>query len=340
MVGEYVDREGVPAMLRIAFIGTGGIAGRYLRTLVAEREAGRATLVGACDLVTERAAKAAQPFGAKVHADWRRLLEAEPYDAVFVCVPPFAHEGQEEEIVGRGSHLFVAKPVALSVAHARGVLAAVRRAGVLASSGYMWRYSDINDRVRAVLAGRTLGLVLGTYVNPLPGTPWWRVKAQSGGQMVEQTTHVFDLARFFAGEVEAVSCFGTLGMLADVPGMATEDASVCNLRFVSGAVGNISSSCAAERGGRVDLEVVARGALVRYNCWGSFQAWVDGGEISARNVGDPYDAVVRSFLDAVRTGDPGLLRSPYADAAQTLAVTEAAERSLSAGGERVPVERV
>ena len=327
-------------MLRIAFIGTGGIAGRYLRTLAAERDAGRATLVAACDLVIERAARAAQPFGAKVYSDWRRMLEAEPCDAVFVCVPPFAHEGQEEEIVARRSRLFVAKPGALTLAHAREVLAAVHRAGVLASSGYMWRCSDINERVRDVLAGRAMGLVLGTYVNPLPGTPWWRVKAQSGGQMVEQTTHVFDLARLFAGEVEQVSCFGALAMLADLPGMATEDASACNLRFASGAVGNISSSCAAEHGGRVDLELVARGVLVRYNCLGSFRAWVDGQEIAAQNAADPYDAVVRSFLEAVRTGDQARLRSPYADAARTLAVTEAAERSLGVGGAPVPVERV
>jgi len=327
-------------VLKVAFIGTGGIAGRYLQTLAGERDAGRATLAAACDLVDERAAKAAQPFGAKAYTDWRRMLEAERYDAVFVCVPPFAHDGQEAEIVGRGSHIYVAKPVALTVAYARGVLDAVRRAGVLASSGYMWRYSDINEQVQAALAGRAVGLVLGTYMQGLPGTPWWRVKAQSGGQMVEQTTHVFDLARYFAGEVESVDCIGALRMLADVPGMATEDASVCNLRLASGAVGNISSSCAAERGGRSDIEFVARGCMVRYNCWGSFKAWVDGREVEGKNSKDPYDEIVRAFLQAVRTGDAGLLRSPYADAMQTLAITEAAERSLARGGAEVAVERV
>jgi predicted dehydrogenase len=327
-------------MLRVAFIGTGGIAGRYLQTLAGEREAGRATVAACCDLVEARATKAAQPFGARVFTDWRRMLDADRYDAVFVCVPPFAHEGQEEEIVGRGSHLYVAKPVALSTAYARRVLEAVRRAGVLASSGYMWRYSDINDQVRAALEGRAVGLVLGTYVNPLPGTPWWRVKAQSGGQMVEQTTHVFDLARHFVGEVAEVACWGALRMLTDVPGMATEDASTCNLRFTGGAVGNIASSCAADRGGRVELELVARGSLVRYVCWGSFRAWVDGREIEGRNAQDPYDEIVRAFVRAIRSGDAALLRSPYADAAQTLAVTEAAERSLAAGGVPVAVERV
>ena len=327
-------------MLRIGFIGTGGIAGRYLQTLAGERDAGRATVAACCDLVPERAARAAQPFGARVFTDWRRMLEDGSYDAVFVCVPPFAHEGQEEEILARGSHLYVAKPVAIDVGYARRVLEAVRRAGVLASSGYMWRYSDINEQVSAALAGRPLGLVLGTYINPLPGTPWWRVKGQSGGQMVEQTTHVFDLARQFAGEVAEVACWGGLRMLDGVPGMATEDASTCNLRFRSGAVGNIASSCAADHGGRVDLEFVARGSLVRYVCWGSYRAWVDGRELEGRNAKDPYDEIVRAFLEAIRTGDAALLRSPYADAAQTLALTLAAERSLAGGGQPVEVERI
>ena len=327
-------------MLKVAFIGTGGIAGRYLRTLAAEHSAGRATVAATCDLVEARAAQAAQPFGARAYTDWRRCLEAERYDAVFVCVPPFAHEGQELLAVERGAHVYVAKPVALDLGYARRVIEAARRAGVLASSGYMWRYSDINAQVQELLSGRPLGLVLGSYINPLPGTPWWRVKAQSGGQMVEQTTHVFDLARVFAGEVTAVSCMGGRRMLTEVAGLDVEDASVCNLQFATGTVGNIASSCAAEKGGRVDLELVARGALVRYNCWGSFQAWVDGAEVQARNAKDPYDEIVLSFLQAVRSGDASGLRCPYADAAQTLAVTLAAERSIAAGGQVDRVERV
>ena len=327
-------------MLQVAFIGTGGIASRYLRTLAAEQQAGQATLTAACDVVAERAAGAARPFGARVYTDWRQCLQGGPYDAVFVCVPPHAHEGQEEAAVSRGSHLFVAKPVALDLAYARQVLEAVGRAGVLASSGYMWRYNDINAQVRTALEGRPLALVLGTYVDGLPGTPWWRVKAQSGGQMVEQTTHVFDLARYFAGEVAEVACFGTLQVLGETPHMTAEDASVCNLRFTSGAIGNIASSCAAPRGGRVDLELVARQCLVRYQCTGSVHAWVDGREIQAQTTQDPYDEIVRAFLRAVRTGDGSLLRSPYLDAARTLAVTLAAERSLAAGGRPVAVEPV
>ncbi len=327
-------------MLRVAFIGTGGIAGRYLRTLGAEQAAGRATVGATCDLVEERAAKAAAPFAAQVYTDWRRCLEAGPYDAVFVCVPPFAHEGQEVAALERGAHLFVAKPVALELGYARRVIEVARRGGLLACSGYMWRYRDINAQIQALLADRELGLVLGTYIHGLPGTPWWRVKAQSGGQMVEQTTHIFDLARFFAGEIETVSCLGGRRILTNVPGLDVEDASVCNLRFRSGAVGNIASCCAAERGGRADLELVAGHCLVRYNCAGSFQAWVDGREVAERANLDPFDAIVRSFLQAVRTGDASGLLSPYADAAQTLAVTLAAERSLLHAGAPEPVERV
>ena len=325
----------------MAFVGAGGIAGRYLQTLQAEKEAGRATLAAACDSVEERVARAAAPFGARVFTDWRRMLEAERYDAAFICVPPFAHEGQEAAFAERGSHRYVAKPVALHAAYARGVLDAVRRAGVLASSGYMWRYNGVNEEVQAILAGRPVGLVLGAYLGGLPGTPWWRRKAESGGQMVEQTTHNFDLARYFPGEVDAVSATGSLRLLTDVPEMQTEDASVCQSRFACGAIGNIASCCAVEAGGgRADVEIYARGAALRYDCERGFRAWVDGQQRSAENRNDPYEDIVRAFLQAVRTGDGSLLRSPYADAAETLAVTEAAERSLQAGGAPVAVERV
>jgi predicted dehydrogenase len=328
-------------VLRVAFIGTGGIARVYLRTLAEEREAGRATLVAACDLVEERAREAARPFGAQVYTDWRRLVEAGGFDAAFVCVPPYAHEGQEEALAERGCHLFVAKPVALTVDYARRVLLAVRRAGVLASSGYMWRYNSVNEEIQRLLEGRPLGLVLGAYLDGLPGTPWWRDKAKSGGQMVEQTTHVFDLARYFAGEVVHVMAVGARRLLTDVPGMATEDVSVCNLAFASGAVGNVASSCALPPGsGRVDLELVAKDAVVRYALEGRFRAWVDGRQVQGQNANDPYADIVRSFLEAVRTGDGRGLRSPYADAAQTLAVTEAAERSLAGGGRPEAVEVV
>ena len=327
-------------MLRLALIGTGGIATNYLRTLAAEHVAGRATVAATCDLVEERAAGAARPFGARVYTDWRRCLEADRYDAVFVCVPPAAHSGQEELALERGAHVFVAKPVALDLAYARRVLAAARSAGLLISSGYMWRYSDLHAQIRGLLEGRPVGLVLGTYIHGLPGTPWWRRKAQSGGQMVEQTTHVFDLARCFAGEVEAVSCLGARRLLADVPNLDVEDASVCNLRFASGAVGNIASCCAAERGGRADLELVARDCLVRYRCGAGFRAWVDGGEREVHQDVDPFAALVRGFLQAVRDGNAAGLLSPYADAVQTLAVTLAAERSLARGGVPEAVERV
>jgi predicted dehydrogenase len=328
-------------VLRVGFVGTGGIAGRYLRTLAAEHAAGRATLLAACDLVAERAAAAARPFGAKVFSDWRQMLAATRCDAVFVCVPPFAHEGQEVAFAEAGSHLFVAKPVALDLAYARQVLGAVRRAGVLACSGYMWRYNAVNPEVQALLAQRPVGLVLGAYLGGLPGTPWWRRKAQSGGQMVEQTTHVFDLARFFVGEVESVCAIGSRTLHTDVPGMDTEDASVCQLRFACGAVGQVASCCAvADGAGRADLEVCARGLTLRYECERGFRAWVDGVERVGRNDNDPYDDVVRAFLQAVRAGEPALIRSPYGDAAQTLAVTLAAERSLQSGGVPTAVETV
>jgi len=58
-----------------------------------------------------------------------------------MCVPPFAH-GFEPEIAERGIHLFVEKPVALTMDLAKKTERAIAKAGVINSVGYMWRYLD------------------------------------------------------------------------------------------------------------------------------------------------------------------------------------------------------
>ena len=92
---------------------------------------------------------------------------------------------------------------------------------------------------------------LGYWMGGMPGVPWWRVRAESGGQHVEQTTHIFDLCRYLVGsDVVAVHGFAGQGSMTDVPNYDVDDMSVVNLKFASGAVANITSACMLEGWGR------------------------------------------------------------------------------------------
>src|SRR5438874_2006954 len=84
------------------------------------------------------------------------------------------------------------------------------------------------------------------------GAAWWRREALSGGQVVEQATHVLDLARVLAGEVAEV-----VGATApsSVEGRDVPDATAVVLRFDSGAVGTVSTSCVAPAPTAAGVEV-------------------------------------------------------------------------------------
>ncbi|HET7559349.1 MAG TPA: Gfo/Idh/MocA family oxidoreductase, partial [Limnochordia bacterium] len=74
--------------MRVGFIGVGGISGNYRRTL---KQMPDVQIAAVCDIDEARARAAAAEVGAQVFTDHRRMLDAGGLDAVFVCIPPFAH---------------------------------------------------------------------------------------------------------------------------------------------------------------------------------------------------------------------------------------------------------
>jgi predicted dehydrogenase len=95
--------------IRIGFVGTGGIANTHFDALSQLEEA---QLVAFCDIDSARAERAAARFSGRAYTDWRTMLDAESIDALYICLPPYAHDGVEIEAAQRGVHLFVEKPVA------------------------------------------------------------------------------------------------------------------------------------------------------------------------------------------------------------------------------------
>lgn len=321
--------------VNVGFIGTGNIATTHFNSL---EQIPEARVAAVYDVVPERAEAAAKRFGARVYPSYRRLIEEAAITALYVCVPPFAHEDQEVLAARRGLHMLVEKPVALSVEKAREVTAAIADAGVMATAGYHWRYSPLTDRARELLSGRTIGLLLGQWHGGLPGVAWWRNKAQSGGQMVEQATHIVDLARYLVGaEIVAVQAFFAVRALGNAPGFDAWDVGTANVRFANGVVGNISTSCMNGRSYTVGLHVLTDGLAIEQ--YASTLRVIEQGHTQEYSLSEPaYQIEDRAFIKAVSENDPTLLRSTYADAAQTLAVTLAMNASAERDGELIPVE--
>ncbi|MCD6334528.1 MAG: Gfo/Idh/MocA family oxidoreductase [Candidatus Latescibacteria bacterium] len=313
--------------VKVGFIGAGGNASGHMEQVNGIEGA---KIVAVCDVMKERADERASEYEAKAYADYRAMLDQVEMDALYVSVPPFAHTEAELIAAEKGVHLFVEKPVALTLEKALEINRAIEQAGVLSCVGYQLRYGDTVDRAKQFLQGRTIAMVTCNRWGGLPPTPWWKVMAKSGGQLVEQTTHNVDMMRCLAGEIVEVYANYALRTLTDVEGLDVPDVGAISFRFESGAIGSLTTSCALTQGGGTgDLNILVKDAVLK---WAVESISADPGEyleLSAE-VG-PAPSIDAVFIEAVKTGDGSKIRSPYSDALRSLDVTLAANRSAREG---------
>ncbi len=314
--------------VRVGFIGAGGIANAHLQVL---RHMEGVRIAAFCDVDRERAESHAAAYNGRAYTDVHAMLDAEKLEAVYICVPPHAHVGQEEALIERGIPFFVEKPIANTLAKAESIAAAVEKAGLLTSVGYHWRYMTYSQLARERLAGKTIGMALGYWMGGMPGVYWWRRQDLSGGQMVEQTTHIIDLARDLCGEIVEVYAAMSTRASGDIENCTVTDVGTMTVKFASGAVGTISNTCLLKGFGYiVGLRVVTPEIVVEVD-GGQFRALQAGREEIIKGGNNPYAEEDRIFIQAVQTGDSSEIRSPYRDAVRTLAVSLAANRSAETG---------
>ena len=226
---------------RIGMIGAGFIADRHVGKLSSMDDV---QIVAVSDPDGDRARHQASRCDAKPYQDFRQMLDSEYLDALYVCLPPFAHGDPERAALERGLPFFVEKPLATTYEAAEALSREIEAKALLTAVGYHWRYLDTVERAQELLAARPARLALGLLDRtPRPRPPGWSKEDGSGGQMVEQTTHIFDLARLLVGDVTQVYATGSRLGRADFPNLDVLDVSVATLNFATGAVGTMASSC-------------------------------------------------------------------------------------------------
>ncbi|GIF67532.1 hypothetical protein Ais01nite_55670 [Asanoa ishikariensis] len=311
---------------RVGMIGAGNVAQRHARVLSGFPDV---EIIGVTDVVPAAAEALAATHGAPAFPDVATLLSLEP-DAVYVCVPPFAHGHAEEAVLASGAAMFVEKPIGVDLTVPTRLAAEVARRGTLTAVGHHWRYLDVVRTAARLLADHPVRLVNGVWWDKVPPVAWWIRSDRSGGPVVEQAAHVVDLARALVGPVTAVYAAGT-GTPPPVPDADVDAATAATLIFSGGAVGTLSSACVLGWKQRAGLEIIAEGLALFV---GEDELVVRDGSGQERRIpGDPDAARVavdRAFVDAVR-GIGNDIRVPYAEALETHRVTCAIAESARTG---------
>ncbi len=186
--------------LRVGIVGCGGIAnGKHMPSLkkVAECE-----MVAFCDLVEERAVKAAADYGvpgAKVTTDYMELANDPDIDVIHVCTPNRSHSFITIACLEAGKHVMCEKPMAKTADEAKAMLEAAKRTGKKLTIGYQNR-QNTNQQVlkRAADAGK-FGEIYFAKAHAIRrrAVPTWGVfmneYEQGGGPLIDIGTHALDL---------------------------------------------------------------------------------------------------------------------------------------------------
>jgi myo-inositol 2-dehydrogenase / D-chiro-inositol 1-dehydrogenase len=324
--------------VRLGFIGCGGVAQNHFAGLAAFDDV---ELAAFCDLNPDRLHETTTKFGGRGYASHEELFAAEELDAVFIILPPFAHGPAEFAAIERGIPFFVEKPVGCNPGVIGEIAGAVAEKGLLTSVGYMTRYRQSVQEARRLLSDDPAVMAYGGWIGGAPSLSapihhWWVVKEKSGGQLVEQTTHTVDLARYLMGEAVEVYAAGARGFVTGVPGYTNDDASLCTVRFASGAIATFYSACCADAPGAskgVHFNVFSRNYTIEFSGWEQSAKLSNREGWSKEVKGEPdiFKKEDRVFVDAVRSGDRSGILCDYADGYRTARVTLAANESMETG---------
>jgi myo-inositol 2-dehydrogenase / D-chiro-inositol 1-dehydrogenase len=297
---------------RIGFVGAGGVAARHAAMLSGFRDV---TLVSVTDTDAERARGFADAHRMSAVPGVPALLESD-VDAVYVCVPPFAHGAVEEQLLAAGVALFVEKPLGVDLGTAERISALVAETGVITAVGHHWRYSPAVEWARTALVDRPVRLAVGAWLDKVPPVAWWARRGHSGGQVIEQAIHVLDLARLLVGEVSEVHAMAD-GVPPVAPDADVEGATAAVLRFANGAVGTLAATCLLHWKHRAGLEVYANGlAISLTEDTLAARDTTTGEEVRRIDPDTAKRAADRAFVDAV-LGRPADIRTPYVEALRT-----------------------
>ncbi len=302
--------------MKIAFIGAGWVANRHLSSL--ENEPGL-EVVGHVSPLAGEVEGAVKRWGGRGYATVQDLLGHEKVDAVWITVPPGEHGEIEKVLIEKGIPIFIEKPLSANRAAGVEIGEALRRKKVIAAVGYHWRAMDTLPEVKEYLSRNPARMVLGAWHDATPPPAWWRRQNTSGGQMVEQATHLFDLARYLVGEARVLDAAAFTAPRPDYLDEDVASVSAALLNFVAGFPGVFSASCLLGNQAEVYVKLVCEGALITITQTGvAYETGKEKREVRLGN--DPFLDEDRIFIQAIQQDNPSLLLSSYEDALKTHAL--------------------
>lgn len=325
-----------PRMLRFASIGLGWWGAVLARAV---RQAGGAEVVAGF----ARSATAREHFAAEIGCisapSVGHLLEDPDVDALLVATPHSTHLDLIRAAADAGKHVFVEKPLALSVREGVMAVSAAEQAGIVLQVGHNRRRAPAMRRLKGLVDDGSIGTIsmlesnLSTPMGLEIRDGWRTDRAESPlGGLTALGVHMIDNLIYLAGPAVSVSAMTRRTLARN----STDDVSMLCIAFEGGALGHVGTSV-----------VVPKLCITSvHGDLGSAHSEVEGQRLFIQCVGDPErrevadvagpDSVVdqmTEFICCVRDG-----QLPEVGGRQALEVVAVVEAAILSADERRVVD--
>ena len=319
--------------VKLAIIGCGTIAN--LQHIPALETISDAEVVYCCDIIPERADKAAQRLHAKAVYDYHEILKDETVEGVMVCTPNYLHAPISIDCLKSGKNVFCEKPITVNYSKACDMMKTAREQNKILNIGVCNRFNTTVNKIKELIDKGDLGKIYHTVCSfrsyrsiPGLGGPFTTKEFAGGGVLIDWGVHFLDLILYCVGlpEVLSVSADAYCELGKSIPdykyinmwaGPPVLDG-VCDVEeYVTGHIRTTGPSINfngawAQNIGKDEMYIDFLGTKggIRMDYWGNFTYWHEMGKTLVCTVPDyekvnMYREETLEFLNCIRTGKKG-----------------------------------
>ncbi|MHA1679573.1 MAG: Gfo/Idh/MocA family protein [Promethearchaeota archaeon] len=203
--------------VRMGLYGAGGRGTGVARNLIDDP---RCECTWICDTNEIRLEMAKKDFEkrqgitVKTTSNSKEMLADPSVDLILVATPDFLHRDHALEVCAAGKHLFLEKPIGITMKDCHDILAAARDAGIIFETGYVLRYTPFFSAIKEMVSKGELGRINfveaeESYYGAIHFfRGWQRYRKNTGSIMIQKITHDFDLLYWMFGEPKRVFTMG------------------------------------------------------------------------------------------------------------------------------------
>ena len=179
--------------IKVAIIGVGAMGRNHARVY---SEIPGTEIVGVADINMQAAADVSRRYGGRAYADYLRMLDEQKPEALSIVVPTADHHGVALQVIRRGIHLLVEKPLAFTLQEGQEIIKAAESNGVKLMVGHIERFNPAVIALREHLSSGELGRAFQIDAHrqgPFPA------RVRDVGVVIDLAVHDLDIMRYVTG---------------------------------------------------------------------------------------------------------------------------------------------